>query len=122
MATGKLRQVTKSRFSDDLRARAKKALEQQRLEKERGVERFPVKPGRKLKERPLKDSSSEKESKSDKKSSDKRTPKSHSLKDMVKAPTKGYLHRSNQKMAKGGSVSKRADGCATKGRTKGRMV
>ena len=26
------------------------------------------------------------------------------------------------KMAKGGSASKRADGCATKGKTKGRMV
>lgn len=27
-----------------------------------------------------------------------------------------------KKMAKGGSASKRADGCATKGKTKGRMV
>lgn len=26
------------------------------------------------------------------------------------------------KMAKGGSVSKRADGCATKGKTRGKMV
>ena len=117
MATGKLREVKKSRFSDELRERARKALEQRRLEKERGVERFPVKPKRKLEERPLKDSSDKKESKSD-----KRKPKSHSLKDTVKARTKGYLHRSNHKMAKGGSVSKRADGCVSKGRTKGRMV
>jgi hypothetical protein len=27
-----------------------------------------------------------------------------------------------KKMAKGGSASKRADGCATKGKTKGRFV
>ena len=29
---------------------------------------------------------------------------------------------SSKKMAKGGSASKRADGCATKGKTKGRFV
>jgi hypothetical protein len=35
-----------------------------------------------------------------------------------KGKTKGKM----VKMAKGGSVSKRADGCAMKGKTKGRMV
>lgn len=35
----------------------------------------------------------------------------------------GYMkHGGVAKMAKGGSASKRADGCCTKGKTKGRMV
>jgi hypothetical protein len=34
----------------------------------------------------------------------------------------GYKKGGSVKMAKGGSASKRADGCATKGKTKGRMV
>jgi len=35
---------------------------------------------------------------------------------------KGKTKGSMVKMAAGGSVSKRADGCAVKGKTKGRMV
>lgn len=34
----------------------------------------------------------------------------------------GKVKAKTKKMAKGGSASKRADGCATKGKTKGRMV
>jgi hypothetical protein len=34
----------------------------------------------------------------------------------------GYKKGGSVKMAKGGSASKRADGCCTKGKTKGRMV
>ena len=34
----------------------------------------------------------------------------------------GYKKGGSVKMAKGGSASKRADGCAVKGKTKGRMV
>jgi hypothetical protein len=37
----------------------------------------------------------------------------------TKPPPKG---RTIQKYAKGGSASRRADGCATKGKTKGKMV
>jgi hypothetical protein len=40
-------------------------------------------------------------------------------KDFKMAPETSKLLK---KMAKGGSVSKRADGCATKGKTKGRMI
>jgi len=105
MATGKLRQVSKSRFSDDIRERARKAIEQQRLEKERGVERFPVKPKRKLKERPLEDSKSE--SKSAKKESTAKKPTRkkpfNDLMDIISTPAR-LNYRSE--MAKGGSVNK----------------
>ena len=41
------------------------------------------------------------------------------------AETKGgaaLMYRKDRKMAKGGSASSRADGCAVRGKTKGRMV
>ena len=49
------------------------------------------------------------------------TPSSFSKPDPIGAKKGGYV----KKMAKGGSVSsasRRADGCATKGKTKGRMI
>ena len=41
---------------------------------------------------------------------------------LIKSPTKTPPKSGVKKMAKGGSASKRADGCATKGKTKGKMV
>jgi hypothetical protein len=42
------------------------------------------------------------------------------IKSPTKTPPKGGIIE--KKFAKGGSASKRADGCATKGKTKGKMV
>jgi hypothetical protein len=42
------------------------------------------------------------------------------IKNPTKTPPKGGIIE--KKFAKGGSASKRADGCATKGKTKGKMV
>ena len=41
---------------------------------------------------------------------------------LIKSPTKTPPKSGVKKMAAGGSASKRADGCATKGKTKGKMV
>jgi hypothetical protein len=41
---------------------------------------------------------------------------------LIKNPTKTPPKSGVKKMAAGGSASKRADGCATKGKTKGKMV
>ena len=41
---------------------------------------------------------------------------------LIKSPTKTPPKSGVKKRAAGGSASKRADGCATKGKTKGKMV
>lgn len=110
MATGKLRQVSKSRFSDDIRERARKYMDEQKQMKERGVEAFPVKPPSKLKKRALSDAAFKTD-----------------LEDRMELqrgtlPRRSAKKGGSVKMAKGGSVSKRADGCAMKGKTKGRMI
>jgi hypothetical protein len=57
---------------------------------------------------------------------DKISPEALKMMEQKKRDVKQEKQQKNMentvKKAKGGSVSKRADGCATKGKTKGRMV
>ena len=157
----------KARFGDDVRERARKALEEQRLMKERGVEAMRVKPARPIKAKPLtsekpKAKAAPAESKpapaaakpaptpapskpapsatkptlgeavsagvramEEDKPKLKKQPGGMGIlgmfvdEDEVKGKKKGGKVK---KYAAGGSASKRADGCAMKGKTKGRMI
>ena len=130
----------RARFGDDVRERAR----QEMARRAAGVEAMPVKPPADTKARPINQAAPKPKPKPAPKPKAE-APKAEAPKaetaakkeepkqkrpSSVKDLEPGYLWQPRgrkaggtvKKMAKGGSVSKRADGCAMKGKTKGRMV
>jgi hypothetical protein len=117
----------KSRFGDDVRKRAMKTIEARGLsdkEAAKLLDREPKKPSaeakrvappRKIEAKPLEPKKTAEESPK---------PKPDARPDKSLMEKSGYLNAKGGaiKMASGGSVSKRADGCAIRGKTKGRMI